>query len=96
MSGTWIEREPSYLSFDVHNCEYCGKNIPRHVWLEDIDGVQRPFCSPKVAEVYLATRDRHDPNVRRSDATMSLTEQLRAVRDGCAALHASSVGGTNS
>ena len=88
MTSQWIEREPTYLAFDVYNCEYCGKNIPRHVWLEDIDGDRRPFCAPAIADVYLATRDRHDPNVRRSDSEFGLTEQLRMVRDRCAALGA--------
>jgi hypothetical protein len=75
-----------YLSFDVYNCEYCGKNVPRYVWLEDIDGKNVPFCSPEVADVYLRTRDRHDSNVRRPDADLSLTEQLRLIREHCTAL----------
>lgn len=86
MTGRWIEREPMYLSFDVYNCEYCGKNVPRHVWLEDIDGEPRPFCAPEVADVYLRTRDRRDRNLRRPDSDLGLTEQLRLVRRHCAAL----------
>ncbi len=86
MDGEWIEREPMYLSFDVYNCDYCGKNIPRHVWLENIDGEQRPFCAPEVAEVYLRTRDRKDRNRRRGDSDLGLTEQLRLIRQSCAAL----------
>ena len=85
MSGEWIEREPMYLSFDVYNCEFCGKNIPRFVWIESIDGERRPFCTPEVADVYLRTRDRHDPNVRRADSPLGLTEQLRLIRQRCAA-----------
>ena len=86
MDGEWIEREPMYLSFDVYNCEYCGKNIPRHVWLEDIDNEARPFCTPEVAEVYLRTRSRNDPNVRDPDSDLGLTEQLRLIREHCSAL----------
>ena len=89
MSGEWIEREPMYLSFDVYNCDYCGKNIPRYVWLEDIDDRKRPFCTPEVANVYLRTRSRDDVNVRREDSEMGLTEQLRAIRTHCAALRTS-------
>ena len=86
MTGEWIEREPMYLSFDVYNCNYCGKNIPRHVWLEDIDGDDRPFCTPDVADVYLRTRERGDVNVRLEDGELGLTEQLRLIRENCAAL----------
>ena len=86
MSGEWIEREPMYLSFDVYNCEYCGKNIPRYVWLEDIDGAKRPFCAPGVADVYLRTRSRDDSNVRLEDSELGLTEQLRLIRQNCAAI----------
>ena len=86
MVGEWIEREPMYLSFDVYNCEYCGKNIPRHVWLESIDDKSRPFCTPEVAEVYLQTRSRNDANVRDGDSELGLTEQNRLIRQLCAAL----------
>lgn len=86
MKGEWIEREPMYLSFDVYNCEYCGKNIPRYVWLEDVDGANRPFCTPEVADVYLRTRARDDSNVRLEDSELSLTEQLRLIRQNCAAI----------
>ena len=86
MKGEWIEREPMYLSFDVYNCDYCGKNIPRFVWLEDIDGKKIPFCTPEVADLYLQTRDRHDANVRRDDSPYGLTEQLRLIKEHCAAL----------
>ena len=86
MKGVWIEREPMYLSFDVYTCEYCGKNCPRFVWIEDIDGKQTPFCTPEVADIYLETRDRHDSNTRRADSKFGLTEQLRLIKQNCAAL----------
>lgn len=85
MAGEWIEREPMYLSFDVYNCEYCGKNIPRYVWLEDIDGGKRPFCTPDVADVYLRTRSRQHANRRLADSDLGLTEQLRLIRQSCPA-----------
>ena len=44
--GEWVERDPGYLSFDVKNCTYCGKLIPRHIWFEEIDGQRQPFCNP--------------------------------------------------
>jgi len=84
MSGRWIERSPMYLSFDIYNCTYCGKNVPRNVWLQDLAGESVPFCSPDVAQIYVRTR-RHPENLRRDDAG-DLTEELRAVRRGCAAL----------
>jgi len=86
VKGEWIEREPMYLSFDIYNCEYCGKNIPRYVWIEDVDGEKRPFCSSEVADIYLRTRSRQDANVRLEDSELGLTEQLRLIRDSCAAI----------
>ncbi len=44
--GEWVEREPSYLSFDVYNCTYCGKMIPRHIWFEETDDQRQAFCNP--------------------------------------------------
>ncbi len=88
VKGEWIEREPMYLSFDVYNCEYCGKNVPRFVWLEDIDGEKTPFCTPEVADIYLKTRERHDSNTRLADSEFGLTEQLRMIKKNCAALKA--------
>lgn len=85
MTGRWIERTPSYLSFDVYNCAYCGKNVPRSIWIEDVDGDQVPFCSEAVAEVYRSSRS-HPDNLRRPNPSLTLTEELRAVRAGCAAL----------
>ena len=74
-----------YLSFDLYNCDYCGKNIPRSIWLENIDEEHVPFCSPEIAEVYIRTRE-HPANTRRNNCSMSLTEELREVRAGCSAL----------
>jgi hypothetical protein len=56
MMGKWIERDPGYLSFDVYNCTYCGKLIPRHIWLEEIDDQERPFCSPVCSQDYTRRR----------------------------------------
>jgi hypothetical protein len=85
MTGKWIERKPSFLSFEVYNCNYCGKNVPRSIWMESIGVEDVPFCSPEVASVYVATRS-HPDNQRRSDVKLTLTEELRVARAGCAAL----------
>lgn len=85
MTGRWIERTPSYLSFDVYNCRYCGKNVPRSIWLETVDGADVPFCSAEVAAIHLEGRTYPD-NHRRSDAELGLTEELRAIRAACPAL----------
>jgi hypothetical protein len=54
--GRWIERDPGYLSFDVYNCTYCGKLIPRHIWLHEIDGLEKPFCNPSCHQSFLTRR----------------------------------------
>ena len=51
--GEWIERDPGYLSFDVYNCTYCGKLIPRHIWLEEVEGKLQPFCTPNCHQRYV-------------------------------------------
>lgn len=48
--GQWIERDPGYLSFDVYNCAYCGRLIPRHIWMQELDGKRQPFCNPDCYE----------------------------------------------
>lgn len=56
--GEWVERDPGYLSFDVYNCTYCGKLIPRHIWFETVDDEREPFCNPDCAERYSRRRQR--------------------------------------
>jgi hypothetical protein len=85
MSGKWIERSPMYLSFDIYNCDYCGKNIPRSIWLETIDSSQVPFCSPEVAKVFLRSRN-FPQNTRKEEGATGLMEELREVRNACSAL----------
>ena len=85
MSGKWIERSPMYLSFDIYNCDYCGKNIPRSIWLETIDSSQVPFCSPEVAKVFIRSRN-FPQNTRIADGVTGLMEELREVRNACTAL----------
>jgi hypothetical protein len=55
--GEWIEREPGYLSFEIYNCTYCGKMIPRHIWFEEIDGKRLPFCTPDHNKRYVKGRE---------------------------------------
>lgn len=47
--GEWVERYPGYLSYEVYNCTYCGKMIPRHIWYENLEGERLPFCGPDCA-----------------------------------------------
>jgi endogenous inhibitor of DNA gyrase (YacG/DUF329 family) len=61
--GRWIERNPGYLSFDVFNCTYCGKLIPRHIWLEALDGVERPFCNASCHEQLLRKQARKNQQI---------------------------------
>jgi hypothetical protein len=56
--GRWIERDPGYLSFDVYNCTYCGKLIPRHIWLEEVEGQEKPFCNPTCHQSFVIRRKR--------------------------------------
>lgn len=54
--GKWVERDPGYLSFEVYNCTYCGKLIPRHIWLEEVAGKPQPFCTPNCHQRYVQRR----------------------------------------
>jgi hypothetical protein len=54
--GEWVERDPGYLSFEVQNCTYCGKLIPRHIWYEEIDDQRRPYCNPDCFRRYAQRR----------------------------------------
>jgi len=85
MSGEWIERVPSYLSFEVYNCRYCGKNVPRSIWMQDVDGQSVPFCSPEIAALHLEART-HPDNQHIDDTPGAITEELRRMRAECPAL----------
>lgn len=60
--GEWVERDPGYLSFDVYNCTYCGKLIPRHIWLEKVEGKAQPFCTPNCHQHWVRRRKPEDSN----------------------------------
>lgn len=45
--GEWAERDTSFLGFDVVNCSYCGKVIPRRVYFETVSATRLPFCGPR-------------------------------------------------
>lgn len=44
--GRWEERDTSFLNFDVVNCQYCGKVIPRRVYYAMVSAMEHPFCGP--------------------------------------------------
>lgn len=69
--GEWIERDPGYLSFDVYNCTYCGKLIPRHIWLEEVEGTPQPFCTPNCHQRYVHRQQAmiQQPGVKKSYST---------------------------
>ncbi len=54
--GEWVERDPGYWSFDVCNCTYCGKLIPRHIWFEEVEDKPQPFCTPHCHQRYVQRR----------------------------------------
>jgi hypothetical protein len=71
--GKWIERDPGYLSFDVYNCTYCGKLIPRHIWLEEVEGQEKPFCNPGCHQSFVTRRSR--PTLSNSGTSNPTTTQ---------------------
>lgn len=68
--GEWVERDPGYLSFDVYNCTYCGKLIPRHIWLEEVEGQRQPFCTPNCHQRFV---QRRQPTVGKQTSNESMS-----------------------
>jgi hypothetical protein len=52
MTGRWEPISAQVWETVVTPCECCGQVVPRRLWVVEIDGVERRFCSPECEELY--------------------------------------------
>jgi hypothetical protein len=45
--GEWKETEISYLKPTDTFCTLCGHPIATRYWAAEVEGAERPFCSPE-------------------------------------------------
>jgi hypothetical protein len=51
--GAWSEAEVPWYETRIVNCVFCGKMIPRRVWLATHGGRELAFCGPACEERYV-------------------------------------------
>jgi hypothetical protein len=50
--GRWEEIKHEIWDTVVTPCDCCGQVVARHMWIAEVNGVQRQFCSPGCEELY--------------------------------------------
>lgn len=50
--GTWQEIRPQVWETVVTPCDCCGQVVARQVWVVEIGGEERRFCSPECEQLY--------------------------------------------
>ena len=44
---------PGEEETNIINCQLCGQMIPKDLWVANLDGERKVFCSPECEEIYL-------------------------------------------
>lgn len=52
--GEWRTVEIGYLKASRTYCELCGQLVPGSLWVAEVDGAERAFCSPEHERLYEA------------------------------------------
>ena len=50
--GAWREQTPSVWETVVTPCDCCGQVVAKRLWIVDVDGGERRFCSPECEDLY--------------------------------------------
>ena len=50
--GEWVQLRPEIWDTVVTPCDCCGQVVARQLWVVDVEGVQRRFCSTRCEELY--------------------------------------------
>lgn len=51
-AGRWVELTPAVWETVVKACECCGQVTARRLWVVDVEGTERSFCSQACEELY--------------------------------------------
>jgi hypothetical protein len=52
VESRWEELRPLWWETTQVFCRFCGRLIPRHLWLVRLDGADVPFCDPDCERHY--------------------------------------------
>ena len=50
--GEWRELRPQVWETVVTPCDCCGQVVAKQLWIVDVEGVERRFCSHRCEELY--------------------------------------------
>jgi hypothetical protein len=50
--GEWRELRPQVWETVVTPCDCCGQVVAKQLWIVDVEGVERRFCSQRCEELY--------------------------------------------
>jgi hypothetical protein len=50
--GTWRDINAAWYKLQLVYCDLCGQIIPRRLWVAEVDGADRTFCSPSCEHLY--------------------------------------------
>jgi hypothetical protein len=51
-TGTWHDLRPQVWETVVTPCECCGQVVAKRLWVVDVDGEERRFCTPECEQLY--------------------------------------------
>jgi hypothetical protein len=51
-TGTWHDLRPQVWETVVTPCECCGQVVAKRLWVVEVDGEERRFCSPECEQLY--------------------------------------------
>jgi hypothetical protein len=51
-TGTWQELAPQVWETVVTPCDCCGQVVAKRLWIVDVAGEERRFCSPECEQLY--------------------------------------------
>jgi hypothetical protein len=50
--GRWVQLSPEIWDTVVTPCDCCGQVVARQLWIADVDGCERRFCSTRCEELF--------------------------------------------
>jgi ribosomal protein L24E len=52
VSGRWVELRPQVWETVVTPCDACGQVVAKQLWLVEVDGTERRFCSERCESLF--------------------------------------------
>jgi hypothetical protein len=51
-TGTWKTLRPQIWETVVTPCDCCGQVVAKRLWVVEVEGEERQFCSPECEQLY--------------------------------------------